>query len=192
MCGRYSLFTDEDYKEIRKIIQEVSDKHYGKEIKTGEIFPTNAAPILKEGQGKILPTLSIWGFPNYVRKSGVIINARSETAQDKKMFRDSLLFRRCVIPSTGFYEWSQDGTHQKYLFTLPGEKVLYMAGFYNRFQGEERYVILTANANESVREIHNRMPVVLRPSDIRNWIGDRKYALDYLTKPLPILEKAAV
>ena len=88
---------------------------------------------------------------------------------DKPMFRKCLEQRRCVIPSTGFYEWAADKT--KYRFRLPGEDALYMAGLYNEFAGEPRYVILTTAANESIADVHNRMPVVLPRARIAEWIG---------------------
>ena len=186
MCGRYSLFTDEQNKEILKIIQEVSAKHPSVEMKTGEIFPTNIAPILKQENGSIHPDAAIWGFPHFKNK-GVIINARSETAFEKKMFRESLIFRRCVIPSTGFYEWSQDEAHQKYRFLLPQSNVLYMAGIYNEYKGEQRYVILTTEGNESIREIHHRMPVVLLPNQIEQWIEDSNSTSEILRGEFPSL-----
>lgn len=137
------------------------------------------------------PEPAVWGFPNYARK-GVIINARSETALEKKTFRDSLLSRRCVVPTTGFFEWSQDKAHQKYLFHLPNDDVLYLAGVYNVYQGEQRYVILAADGNESIREIHNRMPVILLPDQLEAWLHDTDRALKVIKGELPQLQKAAV
>ena len=106
MCGRYSLFDNQDNAEILKIIQEVSRRHPEMEFHKGEIYPTNRVPVLLSEANTIVADLSSWGFPKY-RGSGVIINARAETADEKRTFRDSLLFRRCVIPSTGFYEWDR-------------------------------------------------------------------------------------
>lgn len=68
--------------------------------------------------------------------------------------------RRCVIPASGFYEWSTD--KRKCLFRLPDAQTLYMAGIYEQQQDECRYCILTTEANESVRGSHPRMPVVLQ------------------------------
>lgn len=115
MCGRYSLFDNQDNAEILKIIQEVSRRHPEMEFHKGEIYPANRVPVLLSEANTIVADLSSWGFPKY-RGSGVIINARAETADEKRTFRDSLLFRRCVIPSTGFYEW--DSQKKKRLFRL--------------------------------------------------------------------------
>ena len=191
MCGRYTLFTEEQTEDIRNIIREVQEKQPENNMKSGEIFPTNTAPILKAEGSQLGADLAIWGFPKFDGK-GVIINARSETAEQKKMFRDSLLTRRCAIPSTGFYEWSQDERKQKYLFRLPDTTALYMAGFYNEFKGERRYVILTADANSSISDVHNRMPVVLDRNSLIDWVFDTEKALNYLHQGMPLLVKREV
>lgn len=175
MCGRYALFTDQENAEIMEIIRQVEDK-----IKIGEIYPTNPAPvILADGVHAFN-----WGFPHF-KGSGVIINARAETAGEKRMFKGSLAKRRCVIPSTGFYEWKDK---QKYHITLPHSPVLYMAGIYNEFAGEPRYVILTTPANESVREIHDRMPLVLPKNLIDDWITNDNVALHIVHDVPPRLQ----
>lgn len=186
MCGRYVLFSDPEMAEIRQIIEEV--QHNNEEIKTGEIFPTNKAPVLIQQNGNLNPCAGKWGFPSF-RGKDVIINARSETAPEKPMFRKSLETRRCIIPSCGFYEWSHSGPKTKYQFNLPEEGVLYMAGLYNDFDGERRFVILTTEANESMQEIHNRMPVVLTHPEMEQWIGSYQGALDILQSSRPELIK---
>ena len=88
--------------------------------------------------------------------SGVIINARAESALEKKIFRFPLVERRCVVPTTGF-EWRQEanGKKTKHLFRLPETKMLYLAGLYNNYaEGNvtnDAYVILTTSANHPSR-----------------------------------------
>lgn len=191
MCGRYSLFTDEQNEEIRNIIEEVNKKYYGSDMKTGEIYPTNTAPVLIAAKQQLEPAPLIWGFPHF-KGSGVIINARAETAEEKRMFRESLMQRRCVIPSTGFYEWQQDESKQKYLFNLSDTSTLYMAGFYNEYKGERRYIILTTDANPSIADVHNRMPVVLQKNMLNDWVFDTNKALSILHRVPPMLTKVPV
>jgi len=187
MCGRYVLFSDTEMQDIRDIINEVQKKVNG-EIKTGEIFPTNKAPVLIKEQGIIMPEAVKWGFPGFKGK-GVIINARSESAMEKPMFHKSLEEKRCVIPSTGFFEWSHSGPKDKYQFNLPGSGALYMAGLYNDYGGERRFAILTTDANASMEEIHNRMPVVLSSDEIEQWMKDYQGALDIIQSSRPILDR---
>ncbi len=187
MCGRYVLFGSEELQEIRDIINEVQRKVNG-EIKTGEIFPTDRAPVLIQKNGLLSPETVIWGFPSFHGK-GVIINARAETVPEKPMFRDCLAARRCVIPSTGFYEWSHDGQKTKYQFNLPGTHALYMAGLYNIFEGKERFVILTTAANRSMADVHSRMPVVLDPNRMDCWLNSKEKAIELLSEVPPELVK---
>ena len=123
-------------------------------------------------------------------KKGVIINARAETVFEKKTFRDSVINRRCVIPSTGFYEW--DSARRKYLFRLEGTNTLYMAGIYSYYQDEPRFVILTTQANDSMKDVHNRMPLVIYKSEIETWIMDDKATGDILHRVPPMLVKEPV
>ena len=185
MCGRYSLSDGEDNAQILQIIREIDRKYPAGSYQTGEIFPTNTVPVLLSEMGRLVPELSVWGFPRY-QGSGILINARAETAAQKQTFRDSMLERRCVIPSTGFYEW--DANRKKHLFRLPGEQVLYMAGLYQNFDGVRRYVILTVPANESLKGIHFRMPVVLMQENLERWTLDTDAALKYLHMRMPALE----
>ncbi len=188
MCGRYN-FTAEQSEEVMEILNKLNAKFQGKEARTGEVFPTNLAPILIDENKEISPTLSRWGFPKFDGK-GVIINARSETAFEKKTFRNSLLNQRCIIPSTGFYEW--DSSKRKFLFRLEGTNVLYMAGLYSYYQDEMRYVILTTQANDSMKEVHHRMPLVIEKGDIEAWIMDNQATNDLLHRVPPQLVKEAV
>ena len=78
MCGRYVVFTDSQYQEITKIVNEINQKYNNPPMKIGEIFPTNLVPILAgEGSG-ILPQPMVWGFPQF-RGSGVLINSGRKT-----------------------------------------------------------------------------------------------------------------
>lgn len=187
MCGRYNF--SQELPELQGILSEIQKN--GEAVKTGEIFPTNNAPILLWEDGTMRPRALKWGFPRW-QGSGVIINARSETAMDKRMFRPSLLARRCIIPASGFYEWGQpEGKKkEKYYLQMPDARALYMAGFYQTFQGEKPYtgfVILTTGASESVSRLHHRMPVVLEREDLQPWLHDSATILPFLDRSGPEL-----
>lgn len=191
MCGRYN-FSAEESREVRKIIEEVQRKYGASSIKTGEIYPTNQVAMLIGEEGLLKPQPVIWGFPNFRSKSGVIINARSETAEEKRTFKESLKTRRCIIPTTGFFEWTQDKEKIKYLFNRPGGGALYLGGLYNDYGDERRMVILTAAANKSVEDIHHRMPVILTESELTGWVKDPNRAMEILHRDGPLLERMAV
>ncbi|AMJ41019.1 SOS response-associated peptidase [Anaerotignum propionicum] len=192
MCGRYEMFISPENREMMRIVEDIENKYGAKNnMRTGEIFPTNVVPILSCDSSNIMPELSIWGFPKFHSK-GVIINSRAETAIDKPTFRKNLLERRCVIPSTGFYEWKQDVSKKKYKFNLADSENLYMAGIWNEFKNEKRFVILTTAANNSMVDIHNRMPIVLQKEKIEDWIIDTDYAMMLLNEEQPVLERIEV
>ena len=70
MCGRYTLFTDKEYQDIRKIIRAVQEK--GHEVKTGEIYPTNPAPILVWEERGVVPQAVKWGWPKFGTQKATI------------------------------------------------------------------------------------------------------------------------
>lgn len=183
MCATYTVFTEQEILEMRQILADISNRIYGGSVATGDVYPNNIAPIFRMENGMLTPIPIKWGFPHWDGKSHPIINARSETAQEKRMFKQSLLERRCVVPSTGFYEWqhiSGKSTKQKYLLNQPNSKMLYMAGFANTFKDNsgnlyEAFCILTTAASKSVSEIHNRMPIIITLDEREKWLTDRNY-----------------
>lgn len=172
MCGRYIFYADPELAEIRRIIEQIEAK--GKSFDAGEIFPSQMAPAVFNDAGRLEADAFQWGFPQYQR-SGVLINARSETVLDKPTFRDSFLHRRCVLPAAGFYEW--DAKKQRYLFTQAQAPILYLAGIYRPLAGANRFVILTTAANDAMRPIHDRMPVTIARERIMDWCSDEASAL---------------
>ena len=138
-----------------------------------DVYPSQAAVILhsteqRDGEkgGSITASEMVWGFSNPAKK-GLIINARAETAREKRTFADSIAKRRCLIPASGFYEW--DPYKARYRFTSPEGGLLLLAGFYRSEQGVPRFTILTTDANDSMIKVHNRMPVILPTEHIAEW-----------------------
>ncbi|MDO5292119.1 MAG: SOS response-associated peptidase [bacterium] len=187
MCGRFNVDFEEQ-KELKEILKELNQKHPGNRIKHGDVYPTDTAAILRADEAKIVPELSVWGFPGFQGK-GVIINARSETVFEKRMFKDSMVTRRCLIPMTGFYEW--DEQKNKYLFK-DGADVMYVGGIYNEYKGQNHFVILTTAANDSMREVHNRMPLIIAERDRESWLKEREKTNSILSKVPEALKRLRV
>lgn len=187
MCGRYYIDDDDEILEMREIIDEVTERFKDtaklSAMKTGEIFPTQTVPVILASNNKKHADLMKWGYPHF-KGSGVIINARAETAAEKNMFRYSIKSRRCLIPTTGFFEWEHTkgkSKKDKYLIHLNNDPMLYLAGLYNKYFDDERnpynsFVILTTAANDSMKHIHSRMPVILTRSKKDIWLHDDSLA----------------
>lgn len=186
MCGRYQ-FSMEESGEIQEIVRDIGTGMQAP-FANGEVFPTDAAPVLLWRE-RPRAAAARWGFSAPDLKRGVI-NARAETAMGKPMFRECLRKGRCVVPSTGFYEWDADKT--KYLFRLEGEQALYMAGLYREDAEGKRYCILTTAANESIKDVHSRMPLVIRKSQIASWLQDEEAARRMLAAAPPMLIRSSV
>lgn len=192
MCGRYAFFTSEEHKEMNRVVEMIQEKYGKADYSSGEIYPSNQVPILLPQGQKIDADLLTWGFPGW-NKKGLIINARSETADEKRMFAPALRTRRCIVPSSGFYEWKKQETGKaKYFFSLPGKKALYMAGLFSEYEGLPRFVILTTAANPSMAPVHHRMPLILKSNELKEWLFDDHFASWRLHQMSPQLEAQAV
>ena len=119
-----------------------------------------------------------------------LINARSETVAEKPAFREAFKRRRCLLPADGFYEWQRTGGRkQPYYFRLREERPFGFAGLWEKWQSAEGKMIescaiLTTEANELLRPVHDRMPVILHPEDYNLWLADDVRQRELLTELL--------
>ena len=192
MCGRYYV-DDDTAREIEKLVRQVDEKMRqtaaaGIHLQAKDIHPSEMAPVITADDKGLCCRWQRWGFPGFSGKQ-LIFNARSESALEKKTFRESVEHRRIVVPATWFYEWNKN--KEKNIFYRQGQPVLYMAGFYNRYQNEDRFVILTTEANDSMRPVHDRMPLVLERDEIHKWLNEDQPVEDFLQKTPALLERRA-
>ena len=181
MCCLY--YIDEAVeKDIERLVNDI-DKNI--KLKTGDIHPTDQAPVICKRNQDLYATSMKWGFMGRDQKP--LINARAESALEKPTFSDSVMHRRCIIPAGKFYEWNRD--KQKAAFRYRESPSIYMAGFYRMDGNEPRFVILTTVANASMRSVHDRMPLILGEKDIRPWIYEDAKTDVFLKKASPMLER---
>lgn len=151
MCNAYRITRkDKAGLELAKALEN---------LKSSLIRPTLSGVVMVNKA----PEIMRWGFSRPFNKS--VNNTRSDKLESP-MWKKAFLERRCLIPVSGFYEWSGAKGHKRtHYFTAPDDGYLWMAGI-----GEENeelgrcYSMLTTEANSLVKPIHNRMPVVLTPS----------------------------
>ncbi|MFB6209800.1 MAG: SOS response-associated peptidase [Candidatus Nanohaloarchaea archaeon] len=166
MCGRNSLYVNG--KTLKERYSASLDIEWSKSY---NIAPGNSQPVVKKNSPKTLERMK-WNFiPSFAKsekekrkwRKRSLINARIETVEDKNTFKKSFQERKCLIPSTGFYEWKDEGNPRKTPYHIqPGKgRIFSMAGFYN----DGTFVILTKDSeNSEMSEIHDRTPVILEQS----------------------------
>lgn len=167
------------------------------------IAPTQEVLAVREGaDGREVPFLK-WGLvPSWAKNTSMgarLINARSETVAEKPAFRRAFKQRRYIIPADGFYEWQRTGGRkQPFFFRLRDERPFGFAGLWERWEGEGGRVvnscaILTTEANEVLRPVHDRMPIILHPEDYELWLDGDARKLDLIKevmRPYPAEEMA--
>jgi putative SOS response-associated peptidase YedK len=105
-----------------------------------------------------------------------MINARSETVSSKPAFRDSFKHRRCLIPADSFFEWAKlpNGQKQPMLVRLKDKSPMVFAGLWAHWDKDgtpiDSCTILTTDANDKLRSLHDRMPVILHPRSFSTWL----------------------
>ncbi len=172
MCGRYKLSAK--HRDVQKHF-DILDAGFDFEP-SEEIFPgTDIFAVDRERHAaKIFWTIEDCDNRGITRK---VINAKSETISFVQMFKDAFKRGRVLIPATGFYEWKDlpNRAKEKYVFEMD-EPLFAFAGIARdcEVKGERRNcgVILTTEANETVRPIHtkNRMPVIIHKYDYEKWL----------------------
>lgn len=180
MCGRFLLNTSlEDLQEYYNIVREVQYNNEHKYSK-GEIFPANASIVLYNNELKALS----WGFPT---KDKLMINGRCETIFERPMFSYAMEHNRCLIPVNSFYEWKNGEKHSISIKTMP---IFSLGGIVKRFvmkdgTFEDRFLILTTEANEEIKSLHHRMPLIIDRDLEREFLNSKanKECIRTMLKP---------
>lgn len=137
--------------------------------------PSQKAPVLIAQKDNVCVRELIWGLvPAWAsgQKLTPSVNARVETAPEKPSFRDSWKHRRCLIPSSGYYEWQQYARKQPYFIRPADARILMYAGIWdhNEKLGLTSYCILTQPAQAPIAHLHDRMPVMLSAELLHDWL----------------------
>ncbi len=179
MCARY--YIDDDLYEV---VHSIAGKADEKIRICGDVHPSEKAPVIVS-EKKMPKWKSIaWGYPKYGGK-GLVINARSETIEEKWMFQNGIHRFRCLIPASGFYEW--DANKERVTFCHKDQRIMFLAGCYDYFEEEPRFTIITTAANTTIQPVHDRMPVIVETADIKSWLFTDRY-MDILQKDMPELK----
>jgi putative SOS response-associated peptidase YedK len=182
MCGRFTqAYTWQQVHEFLSVIgppQNLRPRY--------NIAPTTQIDVLcPDASGRRLWSMR-WGLaPSWWKKPlselPSTFNARAETVADKPMFRAAFKTKRCVIPASGFYEWTGErGNKTPHYFSDPSGNPLLFAGLWDEWNDSETKerilsaTIIVGPANEWMKPFHDRMPVLLAPAQIDDWfLGER-------------------
>jgi putative SOS response-associated peptidase YedK len=200
MCGRFTLH----------LPPELLGSVFGVETPSQlppryNIAPSQLVSVIRAGEddhNRI--DLLKWGLvPSWAKDPAIgnkLINARSETAHEKPSFRSAIKSQRCIVPASGFYEWSTAGnSKQPWYIRHKDDSPMGFAGLWESWRtpaGDflETFCILTTTANSFMATLHERMPVILQPEDYNLWLNRELSGplhLSRLFQPSPAEDLAA-
>ena len=186
MCGRFTITHPNE--ALAALFAAVP----GNDLPQGPNFnvcPTNAVAVVTSDVGQRRLRAMRWGFlPSWYKAANdgpLIINARSDTIADKPAFRAAVRERRCIVPASGFYEWSEGpgGSRLPWYFTRADGAPMALAGIWQRWQDIDTGAIVSTEAGDGMAGIHHREPVILEPADWRLWLGEAGKGAAVLLRP---------
>lgn len=197
MCGRFVLITD--LKNIQKKfdIQNISCEHRP----NWNIMPNQSVLAVIHHNGVNQLVCFMWGLiPSWSKDPSIankLINARAETVDKKPSFKDAFKRRRCLIVADGFYEWKKEDKNEIPLyFYLKSNQPFGFAGLYETWTSPDKKeintcVIITTAANELIKPVHDRMPVILSGEQEKVWLQSDVFKISdllSLLRPYPAEE----
>ena len=187
MCGRFGLFVTpevlEEYFSLDDLVAAVEPRY--------NLTPGRAVAVVREREGQRRLDALQWGLIPFWAKDATIgrklVNARLDSIAETPAYREAWKRRRCLIPASGFYEWSgpKDGRKRPYFIRPGSEPLLALAGLWERWRtpaGEklETCVIVTTDANALLAPIHDRMPLLIPRDAQALWLDPRSTVDDML------------
>jgi len=180
MCGRFTLFSSP-----RELQQYFGTPPPSSEFHPNyNVAPTQNIPVIIQREGGRHLKKRHWGLVLFWAKDTSIgsrmINSRVETVSLKPAFRAAFKLRRCLIPANGFYEWAgKAGSKQPYYFHLSSGELIAFAGLWEVWEDintatepspYKSCTIITTDPSESVKDVHDRMPLIIKPEAYEEWL----------------------
>jgi putative SOS response-associated peptidase YedK len=196
MCGRFNITSD---PLTRLLMTLVGLPHPGPD--NYNAAPTETIQVLRldeDGNPELVP-MRWWLTPHWSKAPSTkyaMFNARSETAASSPAFREPFRKRRCVVPVSGFYEWTRQNDRKlPYLLKPHEEPGLLLAGLWDRWRNPdtdevlESFTVLTVPASPAMELIHNRQPLMLSVEEARAWMDPESEDFETLIRsdlPVPL------
>jgi putative SOS response-associated peptidase YedK len=190
MCGRYAMYTHPSqvhpFFSIVKPVPNWAARY--------NVAPTQDAPVVVDhGDGRAIEMKRWWLVPSWSKEPGSkypMFNARAETVREKPSFKTPFEKRRCIVPADGFYEWTGPKNDRVPHFIQRADgQLLGLAGLYDVWKSRDgtetvnSFTIIVTAANDWMSRIHDRMPVILEPSDFDTWLKGTPDAAATLLRP---------
>jgi putative SOS response-associated peptidase YedK len=189
MCGRFTI------THPNEALARLFDAVPGNDLPPVPRFnvcPTQPVPVVTSDTGGRRLRAMRWGFlPRWYKTptdGPLIINARSDTIATKPAFRDAVRTRRCILPASGFYEWSEgpNGARLPWYFTRSDGQPMALAGIWQPWDADgasqDTCAIVSTEAGEGMLRLHHREPVILEPADWPLWLGEAGHGAAVLMK----------
>ena len=183
MCGRFTLTYRERLElaeELGVPVEQLPEADYKPRYNIAPTDPHYVMRLRLEDR-ELLPAR--WGLVNYwardAKRAAAQINARAETLDTNRAFKEAFAKRRCVVPADGFFEWVTQGKERFPIwFHRPDGGLIYFAGLYENWQPtpgnyQRTFTIVTTTPNQTVSRVHDRMPVILPDDMVDAWIDPR-------------------
>jgi len=196
MCGRYAMFGPVSVSREAKRQFELMEVDIEAALNQREarfnVAPTQLAPVLAVGAEGFEIKARRWGLiPSWAKDTKIgakLINARAETVETKPAFRSAFKKHRCLVPASGYFEWTGETGHkQPYFIHAPDDALLMFAGLWEAWrEGPDQewlrtFTVITGEPGKVSGDIHDRQPVILPPECWDDWLtGDTSIAQDVL------------
>ncbi len=178
MCGRFVLRASPE--QLKQLFDLEDEPYVEARYNIAPTQPVAIVRIAPEARTREWAHV-LWGLiPSWSKDPTIgqrLINARSETVAEKPSFRSAFKRRRCLVPASGFYEWKKGATGKTpHFITTADEGPFAIAGLWETWHGPDggevaTCTLLTTEANELMRDLHDRMPVIIAPDEYDMWLG---------------------
>jgi putative SOS response-associated peptidase YedK len=194
MCGRINVSAD----PLAELYMELLEEQFSGEDRYN-VAPTEQVPVIRRSRdgGLVVRDKRWWLTPYWSKEVSTrysMFNAKSETLESSRAYREPFRRRRCVVPVSGFYEWVKEGDRKLPYYIRPsGNDGLLLAGIWDRWRGAdevvESFAVITTAVNDKLAFVHNRQPVLLRHADLECWLDEAsepEQLRELLTATLPV------
>jgi len=165
MCGRFANSEDPEIQAAYFLAKAAAQGWRP----SWNAAPTQSLPVVMPSDDGRELNLMRWGWHRDFERTQLLVNARGEEAAGKRTWQEALARRRCIVPATAFYEWSE-ATNQPYAFQLASRGLFGIGALWEPTPSGSAFVLLTTIANAVVSPVHHRMAHILPQPSVAAWL----------------------